>query len=172
MVADREPSREGGIPRVGSLIYGADREVSRWVAGRISGFQLTDAQTALGVWKKNRIVAGVVYERYNGVHLEASIAAIPGSGWADRSTLFGLFYYPFGTLGCRAISVVVPVSNLESLNLATKLGFAPEAIVRFAAHDGGDLAVLKMYRDTCRWIDHGQELQRAEAARPVQDGLG
>jgi len=44
------------------------------------------------------------------------------------------------------------MTNLASLNLATKLGFEIEAMVKFAAHDGSPLVVLKLFRDACRWI--------------------
>lgn len=160
-----QPQGRGRLKRLGRVIFGADKEVSAWVATKIDGFTVSEDARALGVISGDRLVAGVVFERWNGVHVEASIAATPGARWADRSTLFSLFWYPFGTLDCRAITVTVPMSNLPSLNLATKLGFKPQAIVPFAARDGGALLVLQEYRDTCRWIGHhGQEQQGAGGA--------
>lgn len=156
MGPDHQSARPGGLTRHGALVYGADAEIAEWVARRIDGFHRNPEAKAIGVIKGGRVVAGVVYERYNGLHLEASIAAEPGSGWADRKTLFGLFHYPFGTLQCQAISAIVSVANLPSLNLVTKMGFEPEALIKFAAHDGGHLAVMKMYRENCRWIGHGK----------------
>lgn len=142
----------------GNVLYGADLPVARWVASKIPGYEVTQASRALGVIRDGTIVAGVIYERHNGIHCEAAIAAKPGSVWASRDVLFRIFHYPFGTLGCHAITIAVPSSNQASLNLATKLGFEPEAIIRFAAHDGSSLVVMKMYRDTCRWMmSHGQE---------------
>ncbi|MCA0204293.1 MAG: GNAT family N-acetyltransferase [Proteobacteria bacterium] len=152
---------------VDDVLYGADHLVSRWVAKRIPGMSISDGAKALGVVRGTGLVAGVMYERFNGVHCEVSIAAEPGSGWASRSALFKLFAFPFIQLGCHAISVTVPGSNLPSLNLATKLGFKGEAIVAFAAHDGGPLLVLKMFRDECRWISDGQGQQRTGSAGPV-----
>jgi len=144
---------------VGNVVFGFDREVAQWVAQRIIGFSPSPDAKALGVVSNGELVAGVVYERWNGVHVEASIAA-NGQVWATRSTLFRIFHYPFNQLGCEAISVLVPSSNIPSLNLATKLGFEPEAIVRFAAHDGSSMVVLKMFKDKCKWIgDHGKRQQ-------------
>lgn len=145
---------EGGcsITRVGDVIFGADRQVAGWVASRIPDFEASASARALGVIKGSHLVAGVVFERWNGVHIEAAIAAEPRASWADRKTLRSLFHYPFVTLDCLAISVSVPVSNLLSLNLATKLGFEPEALIKYAAHDGSALVVLKMLRENCRWI--------------------
>lgn len=113
--------------------------------------------------KGGRVVAGVVYDRCNGHHIEACIAAVPGSGWADRDTLRQLFGYPFNQLGVQAITVLVPYDNLDSLHLATKLGFKPTAIVPFAARGGVPLVILQMYRQDCGWLLHGQKKQqRAE----------
>lgn len=154
---------------VGGLLYGADRQVGRWIADRIEGYSYDPWAPAIGVVRDRRLVAGASYDRFNGVHVEASIAAEPGSRWANRTILRGLFAYPFLTLGCEAISVIIPMSNVPSLRLARGLGFRGEAIIRLAAHDGGDLVILKMFRDGCKWIDrHGQEgrRKRTEISRP------
>lgn len=166
MGGNRGNGSGSGLSRVGDVVFGADQEVGRWVARRIPGFRVSDDARALGVFKAGRIAAGVVFENWNGVHVETAIAAAPGSRWADRRTLFTLFHYPFVTLDCLAMSVSVPSTNLASLNLATKLGFEPEALVRFAAQDGSTLVILKMFRDRCKWImPHGkEEFERSDAA--------
>jgi hypothetical protein len=165
---------EGGhrLKLVGRVLFGADEHVARWVAKRIEGMTVSPGAKALGVAIDERIVAGVVYEQFNGVHCTVSIAAVPGSGWADRRTLAALFGYPFEQLDCTAISVTIPMSNLPSLNLATGLGFKPEAIIAFAAPDGGPLVVLKMFKDTCRWLGYGQGKQGTGTARSAEDGSG
>lgn len=158
-----ELAGKGGVKIIGRVLYRADDLVLRWLAKRIPAYQISDGARALGVVQGKQLVAAVAYERWNGVHCEVSIAAEPGSRWADRETLRQLFSYPFTAMGCEAISVLVAQTNLQSLNLAAKLGFVPEAIIAFAAHDGSPLVVLKMFRGQCRWIDNGQE-QGAAAA--------
>lgn len=145
---------EGGrrIIKAGSVIYGADAEISDWIAKRIPDYIQTPGAVCLGVVRGDKIVAGVAFERCNGANIEASIAALPGSRWATRDTLFRLFAYPFWQLGVQAITVLVPLPNLVSLNLATKLGFERIALVPFAAPGGVPLVVLQMYRDRCKWI--------------------
>lgn len=171
MGKDRRAEGVGAVSRVGNVLFGADALVAEWVASHVAGMTVSPGATALGVLRGDDLVAGVVFERWNGVHVEASIAADVSGAWASRSTLFSLFFYPFVTLGCEAITVVVPSSNPESLNLALKLGFEPEALVRYAAHDGSTLVVLKQFRNQCRWIgNHGQGQQRTEATGPVPDG--
>lgn len=150
---------EGGnrVTLVGRVLFGADDLVIRWAGRAIPGFIPSPGAKALGVVHHGNLVAGVIYERFNGVHMEVAITARTGSPWASRQALKHLFGYPFVQMGCVAISALVPMSNLASLNLATKLGFEPEAYVKYAAPDGSPMVVLKMFRENCRWIDqHGQ----------------
>lgn len=152
MGADRGRDGGRGLIRRGNLLYGADALVGEWVARRIAGYAATPDTRAIGIVHGDALVAGAAFDRYNGIHIEACIAAKPGAPWATRATLRGLFAYPFIQLGCVAVTVLVPSTNAESLNLATKLGFRPEALVKYAAHDGSTLVVLKMLRDQCRWV--------------------
>lgn len=153
-----QPESRSPIERVGDVIFGADRQVAAWMAARIPGLSPSPQCRALGVIKGDKMAAGVLYENFNGVHIEAAIAAEPGIPWLSRRTLHSFFFYPFVTLNCRAITVSVPSTNLPSLNLATKMGFEPEALVAFAAHDGSTLVVMKQFREKCRWIEsYGQE---------------
>jgi len=154
MGGNREPAGEGPVILDG-LLYRADAAISRWIAEKIPGYRINQNARCIGVIKGERLVAAVTYENYNGVHVESCIAAEPRALWATDDVLRAIFTYPFVTLGCKAISVSVPASNLASLNLATKLGFEPEAFVRYAAPDGSDLIILKMFRNNCEWIDHG-----------------
>lgn len=156
MVADRSDTGRHNLILRGRVLFGADKLVAQWVQARIPAMQCPTGTAALGVVHDGDLIAGVTYSNFNGVHLEVAIAADTGKPWASRQTLKHLFGYPFVQLQCEAISVLVPGTNLESLNLATKLGFEMEAIVKYAAPDASPLIVLKMFRDSCRWIDrHG-----------------
>lgn len=157
MGRDHSHEGTGRLTLRDGVLFGFDDLVARWVRRRIKGFMPELNARALGVVRHGELVAGVVYERFNGVHLEVSIA-VDSPLWASRKALAHLFGYPFHQLGCEAISVIVPSTNLASLNLATKLGFQPEAFIKFAAPDGSHLIVLKHFRNTCDWIrgDDGQ----------------
>jgi RimJ/RimL family protein N-acetyltransferase len=167
MGEDRQHQGGAAVVRNGNVLFGADERVAAWVAERIPGMTISPGARALGVLRGDDLVAGVVFERWNGVHVEASIAADTSVPWASRSVLFNWFHYPFVTLDCEAITVLVPSTNPVSLNLALKLGFEPEALVRFAAPDGSTLIVLKQFRNACRWISHGQGQQASDTAGSV-----
>lgn len=149
------------------VVYGMDQAVLAWMAQRIPAFSYRQDTRALGVVDaKGTPVAGVSYDDYNGVHVQAAIAADPRSAWCSRRVLYHIFAYPFVQLDCHAISLIVAASNLLSLNLATKLGFRGEAIIKCAAYDRSDVIVLKMFREECRWLDNGKRLgERTEGTR-------
>lgn len=166
MGGDHRVERGNRIVRVGPVIYGADAEITGWVAKRIPGYVTSPGARALGVVKDGRIVAGVTYERFNGANIEASIAAEPGARWADRLVLHHIFAYPFLQLGVEAVTLLVALDNFASLNLATKLGFSQVAIVPFAAPGGAPLVILQMYAEQCRWIGRGSDDSQAVAQDP------
>lgn len=156
-----------GVTRQGNVFYGADDLVTNWVAKRIPGYRWHPGTTvALGILdvKTQQMAAGVVFENYNGLNIEGSIAAEPGAYWLTKDTLRQMFEYPFKQLNCACITLLVAGTNLKSLDFVTRMGFEGEAIVRFAAHDGSDLIVLKMFRDKCRWIAADGKEQDTEAA--------
>lgn len=142
---------------VDGILYGADMQVARWVAERIPGYRCEPDVRALGIVRDGKLIAATTYENFNGVHLQASIAAEPRSGWATRTVMRHIFGYPFLQLGVQAISLTVGVDNLPSLNLVTKMGFKPEALIRLASPNGADMIVFKMWREECRWIARPRE---------------
>lgn len=133
------------------VLYGFDRDVIQWVGQRIPGLIVTPSARALGVALGEDLAAGVVYDQFNGVNIMASIA-VDDPRAQSRAVARRLLEYPFVTLGCKSITVWIASTNLPSLNLAARIGFKPEAMIRYAAPDGSTLVVMKMLREECRWI--------------------
>lgn len=157
------------------ILFGDDDRVCAWIAERIPGYQRRTHAQGIGVLRGDDIVAAVVFENWNGIHCEMSVAADPGSGWLTRNLARVCFHHAFHTLGCVAVSGVVAMSNADSISLATRMGCFPEAIVKFAAHDGSDLVILKMLREECRWIRNGTVWEGGESpegAGSSPDGSG
>ena len=61
------------------------------------------------------------------------------------------FDYPFNQLGVKKLIGQVPSSNLKALEFDKKLGFKEEARISDVFPDG-DLIVLSMRREDCRWL--------------------
>jgi RimJ/RimL family protein N-acetyltransferase len=107
----------------------------------------------LGLERDGELVAGVLYEGWNGVNIWMHVAAAPGKRWMTREYLRYCFYYPFVELGCRRVSGCVEASNEQARRFDEHLGFRQEAVMQGAASDGGDLILYVMRREECRYVD-------------------
>ncbi|GAB3773752.1 hypothetical protein GCM10028796_46730 [Ramlibacter monticola] len=68
-----------------------------------------------------------------------------------RRLVHEAFEFPFVTCDCEAVIALVDSTNEAALRFDTKLGFHEIARIPHAGMDG-DLVVLCMRREQCRWI--------------------
>lgn len=110
----------------------------------------------------SRIRAVALYENYTGeggaVH-----AHLAGEGrrWMTRKFLWAGFDFPFNRLKVNKIVGLVPSYNEEARSLNRKLGYREEAVVE-GYFPRGDMVVMTMTRDQCRWlglkgVNHGRQ---------------
>jgi len=111
-----------------------------------------EGMEALGIERDGELVAGVLYEGFSDYNVWMHVAAVPGSGWLNRSTLRAFFGYPFNQMGVRRVSAYVNASNTVARRFDEHLGFKPEAILTGAAPDGGDVIIYSMWRKDCRYV--------------------
>lgn len=114
----------------------------------VSGFA---NYTAIGLEDDGELIAGVLFDYYNGASINMHVAAIPGRRWLTREYLRFCFWYPFEQLGCKRITGLVPASNKDAQRFDEHLGFELEATLKDAAPDG-DVLVYRMFRDQCKWL--------------------
>ncbi len=105
--------------------------------------------TGIGLERDGELVAGVIYEGYNGFNVWMHVA-IPGR--ITPSYLRYCFHYPFIELGCRRVSGYVEASNKAARRFDEHLGFQQEAVLHGAASDGGDVILYRMTREDCRYV--------------------
>lgn len=72
--------------------------------------------------------------------------------WISKDLLWAAFDYPFNKLGVKVILATVSSNNEEALKLNRHLGFVDKAYIE-DAHMDGDLVILAMRRENCRWLD-------------------
>lgn len=106
----------------------------------------------LGLERDGELVAGVIYEGYNGRNVWMHVGAVPGKRWLVREYLHYCFHYPFVELGCDRLSGYVESSNAEARRFDEHLGFTEEARLQGAARDGGDVILYVMWREQCRFL--------------------
>ena len=122
--------------------------VGHWVANRIGGFFDPVCMVAIGWESDGTLTAGVAYRDWNGVSIEAQIAAdkplVPGFVRA-------IFDYPFRRLAARKIVVTTSSTHTKSINLLRRFGFSEEARLRDAV-PGGDMLICTLDAAACRFL--------------------
>lgn len=71
--------------------------------------------------------------------------------WLNREFLRFAFVYAFDQMKVRKLIGIVPSNNEQALKFDLNLGFSEEARIK-DAHPQGDLILLSMTRQACRWI--------------------
>lgn len=124
--------------------------VGAWCAQR-AGFIVHPTDAAIGLERDGKLIAGVVYQDYNGVNIAMHVAA-EGKNWLCREYLWFCFYYPFVQLGVKRVTGMTAGNNEIALRFQLNLGFEREFTMK-DAHPDGDLVILKMTRDKCKWLN-------------------
>jgi RimJ/RimL family protein N-acetyltransferase len=132
-----------------NVIFDADI-VGPWVCEKTGGQWVKGRGTAIGKISDGKIVAGVLYEDFNGPNILCHIACEQHS--LDREFLGLIHQYPFIQLGVKRITGLVSSANKKSLRLNIKMGFEIEAVLKDACKDG-DMMVLVLWKKNCRYLD-------------------
>ena len=127
------------------IVTGKDR-VAPWVGKKL--FARFNADEGIGLEHDGEMIAGVVYENWNGASFVVHIAV---QGLMTRLYLGAIFHYPF--VHCGATKLIAPIaeSNEESVKFVRNLGFREEARLH-DAHPDGSVLLYTMTRDQCRFI--------------------
>ena len=125
-------------------------EVAQWVVERTGGSYYAGSGQGIGWAKDGELIAGVLFDEYNGRSIHMHVAAI-GKRWLTREYLHFCFRYPFTQLGVNKIIGTVDSTNAQALAFDRHLGFVNEAII-YDAGKQGDIIVLTMTRGQCRFL--------------------
>ncbi|MFG0786186.1 MULTISPECIES: GNAT family N-acetyltransferase [Delftia] len=142
-----KPATVLGMPH--SLEYDLDA-VLPFMQGLVPGLARSQDMRAIGLRRGGRLVAGVLYEGFNGRNLWMHVAAEPGARWLVRDYLRACFAYPFLVCGVERVSGYVNESNALARRFNQHLGFREEARLHGAAPDGGDVLIFVMWKKECR----------------------
>jgi RimJ/RimL family protein N-acetyltransferase len=132
------------------LLLDCPKVVGNWVYARTGGTFPENICTAIGLVKDNKIVAGVVYEGFNGASVKTHIA-VDGKTYLTKEFIRIIFQYPFLQLKCKKLIGVVDSTNERALSLNRKLGFVAEGVLRGATVNG-DLILMTMTKDQCKYL--------------------
>jgi hypothetical protein len=142
---------------------GEDEAVARWVGERL-GVDSWGPCSAIGIALDDRPIAGVVFNRYSVYNIEASIAS-DTPRWCTRGVLFGVFYYPFVTLGVKSITATTGRKKPDVQRHLARLGFRARGCLPEALGDD-DAVIFSMTRRECRWLGEPLEQRQQSTVRP------
>lgn len=131
-------------------------EIWNWVAERTGGKFKPHNSQAIGLVRKDKIVAGAVFENYNGKSIMFHLAI---EGRLTPAFLFALFRYPFVTCNVDKLLATILSTNVKSIKLAKNFGFIEEAKIK-DAHPDGDILFFTMLKNDCRFINYVIHIRR------------
>lgn len=135
------------------IIVGRDNLVGPWVTSKAGGTWVPGRGSTIGLASLERgLLAGVLFEDWNGANIVMHVAAVPDRHWLCREFLWYCFHYPFVELGVKRVTGIVPSSNLKARRFDEHLGFTLEATLK-DAHPEGDLLIYAMRKEDCRWLN-------------------
>lgn len=109
-----------------------------------------EVDTVISRSVRGQLAGGVVYKDYTGKSIAMHVASFMPN-WINKDLLWVCFHYPLVQLDCEVVFGPVPSTNRRALEFDRKLGFKEVARIADVFPDG-DLVVLKMHREDCRWI--------------------
>jgi len=121
-----------------------------WITG-VLGTQFSPYATFIGQEVDGAVKAVVAFDNILDKSCEMHTAAIVPN-WISKDLLWACFDYPFNILKVKVILASVASTNKEALKLDRHLGFVDKAYIE-DAHIDGDLVILAMRREDCRWLD-------------------
>ena len=129
-----------------------------WITG-VLGMQFSPYATFIGQEIDGKVKAVVAFDNILDKSCQMHTAAIVPN-WISKDLLWACFDYPFNKLGVKVILASVASTNEEALKLDRHLGFVDKAYIE-DAHLDGDLVILAMRRENCRWLGIKAPLQGA-----------
>lgn len=137
------------------VILGDNKRVGPWIE-KHGGGQYREGTQTIGLEKDGELIAGVMYDYFNGSSIYMHVAA-KGAHWLDRNYLWSCFAYPFNQLKAKVIIGLVGEKDTKARRFDEHLGFKLQAEIP-DGHPDGKLLIYVLKAENCRWIkeEHGQ----------------
>jgi hypothetical protein len=139
----------------------ADDRAARFVSDAL-GVGFCPPWTAMGIERDGVIVAGALFNVFEGADVHVSVA---GKGWT-RAFLRAVGVYVFGTLGCGRMTFVT--ENETVARLAQRLGGQLEGRMRSHFGPGRDAILIGVLRDEWRYGVQDTNLRSISTRARVQ----
>jgi hypothetical protein len=132
-----------------SVVFEPQDALKLWLCPKIR-YVPTPNMTCVGLYShEDKDLKWVVgYDQWSQNSAEMHVA---GDGFVSREFLYKVFAYPFSHAGIKVLLGRVSSNNEDALKLNKHLGFERVCTIPDAADDG-DLVIMAMRREDCRWL--------------------
>lgn len=121
-----------------------DTRVARFVSDAV-GASFCPPYTCMGLERDGAIVAGAIFNQYEGFDVHVSIA---GAGWT-RAFIKAVGVYAFGQLGC--LRMTATTEQQAVIDYAQRLGGQVEGRLRNHFGQGRDGVIIGILREEWKW---------------------
>jgi RimJ/RimL family protein N-acetyltransferase len=133
----------------------------RWLFERTGYMPTPWAKAIANVTAEGKILGVVAFDAWNGASCEMHVA---GQGnWLTRGLLRACFEYVFKQAELKVVIGMVPSTNAKALRFDRHIGFSEVARIKDGVPDG-DLVVMQLRREDCRYLEKEHEQTHSAAA--------
>ena len=143
-IIDQDPARVG--------IWMGDHGGGHWREGG----------TCIGLEREGQLVAGVMYDYYNGASIFAHIAI---AGPITREWLRRICHYPSIQLGCQVVIGLVASDNQAAQQFDAHFGFKKRLDIA-GADPAGSLLIYTLDKADCRFLGRSHHGETESTTRP------
>lgn len=129
------------------------KELRNWLS-KVGNFEYPQETMCIGVEKDGELVGVIGFNNFMPNSCEIHVAST-NVYFLNKWYLNCVFDYPFNKLKVKVILAPIYKGNVKSLNLCRKLGFEQVADIPYG-HPEGDLIVVAMKRNQCKWLQQGE----------------
>ncbi len=110
-----------------------------------------DLRAIFWVNKDTKFIDWVVgYDGFVGKSCQMHVVNL-GKKPTPRKLVWAAFDYPFNQAGLKVLFGIVNSNNDSAMKFDTQLGFTELSRIEGAHDDGGDIVLLTMRADDCKW---------------------
>ncbi len=122
-----------------------------WIARATNSVYSPNVETVVSRSENGLFMGGVIFSNYTGTSVCIDVAGRKPN-WVNRDLLWMTFAYPFYQLKCKVLIGRLASTNKKAIRFDLHVGFREIARIPGAVPEG-DLIILVMYREECKWLN-------------------
>ena len=136
------------------ILFGPHDVLGGWLCEKIGYVPTVHFRCIGNVNEKGEIKGVVGFDGWNGASCQIHVA---GEGnWVNRELIRCVFDYAFNTAEMKVLIGAVPSGNERAIHFDKRMGFKEVARIK-DAHPDGELIILSMRRDECRFLEKKED---------------